>query len=277
MLADADKRAENVREKAEIFRSQEFPNTADALSKVAKYIETGRNVDVSEITDIFRVFAKEYGTGGRDFQALYDFISGTIADSIISMQDKFRDKLMELEPFFGSLTQASRIMERVATLILAKQSTEEEKYYATCVIYGMDVEGQFDETCRILYALYRISQGKDTRFADAWEHKIWDLRAELNGLSNGKSEILFLGWMDNHLRNAISHMKFNYDSSSKKMHFEDTFPGKKPWRLDLSLTDFQHLARLVSDVTFLFLHVMMILGARDMVVSADPFEKGLTN
>lgn len=274
MWRDASKRAANVRERAEIFKAQHFERTSELLFELAEAIERGDVGKPGEVfLEILSTYRDEYAKGDNGFLALYDFIEKTLIDSIISMKQGFGTKLLELQPQIREMNKAATIMEKIAEIFLkAGNLTKEERFYASCIVYLMDVEGKFDEACRLLYVLYKASLGQSIQLSDIENLSLRQIRDDIRQLSNGESEILFLGWQDNHLRNAIAHMRIEYDDASDAMRFVDKgTSGVEVYNEKLPYEQFWRYSQLTNGVSSVFLHVMTILGAHDMAFAVDPF------
>jgi hypothetical protein len=166
---DAPKRAANIREKGEIYRQQGLPQTGNLLLELAQVVETGQD-DKREIVfnQIAPTFREEYSARDADFLALYDFIEDTLIGSISTVKAAFRDKLLELSPLLTLMRKSATVMGKIASSFLAAgHLSNEERYYAACLLHAMDIEGQFDEACRLMYVLFKASLGENVLLAQA--------------------------------------------------------------------------------------------------------------
>jgi len=148
----------------------------------------------------------------------------------------------------------------------------EEKYYAACLLHAMDIEGQFDEACRVNYVLFKASLGEDVTLSQAAGLTVREIRERMRQASNGRSEILFLGWQEGHLRNCFAHMRITYDATNNTMRFVDVnASGVETYNETWTYEQFVKFYNLANGVSLVFLHLTMILGARDMAFAANPF------
>lgn len=219
-------------------------------------------------------FREEYCGRDGDFLALYDFIEDILIGSISTMRAGFRDKLLELSPLLTSMRRSATVMGRIASSFLAAgRLSNEDMYYAACLLHAMDIEGQFDEACRLIYVLFKASLGENVLLSQAADLSVKDVRDLMRQPSNGRSEILFLGWQEGHLRNCIAHMRMEYNATNGTMHFVDVNrDGVETYNETWSYAQFVKFFHLANGVSFLFLHLVMILGAHDMAFATDPFQ-----
>ncbi len=182
LLPEAPRRAANIREKAFVFSEQGYKKTAGLLSQIACSVEDGKAVELDEIVGAFAIFREEYVSGDKELADLNDFISEVFSGSILSVKSGFRERLEQLEPLLKRWQQTTNVWGLVTNLIMSAVTNAEQQFYGTCLVYAMEVEGQFDEACRLLYTLYAISKAQDPKLADVWEMKVWKIREQLNYL-----------------------------------------------------------------------------------------------
>lgn len=267
MWPDAARRANDVRERAEIFKQQHFERTCAALLELADRIEKGLKVNSGDVVEILSTYREEYAKGESDFLLLYDFVESVLMDAINRMKESFGKLFDEMLPRLQAINDAVSTTGRFSALILRAKPTDEELILGFCATYLWIVEGVFDETCKLLYALHKASLGQVIPVADIEALSLWDVRAELRQLTGARSDILFLGWEDGHIRNAIAHMHLKFNESTNKMRFID----RDKLDRDLSLAECSKYYNLVLGVSIVFNHIMIILRARDMAVATNPF------
>ena len=243
------------------------------FTQLAHAIEEG---DKQKCEDIWRrilpSLRDEYSLADPVFLRLYDFVEDIVFKSLDALKERgFREKLLELAPLLSALDRAADVIGELSRIFLKEGLDNKLKYYAACVLYAIDVEGQFVQACRVLYLLYKSSTGEVISLSEIENLSLRKIREELKTLTHGESEILFLGWEDNHLRNAIFHMRIKYDNSSTEMSFEDYDMSKGNVSYDEKLTysEFSRLTHLINGVSFVFLFIMMILSARDMAFANE--------
>jgi hypothetical protein len=268
MRPDAFARATNVREKAEVFAKQGFERTSNGLLQLAEAIAKGQAIGSKDVTKILFTYRDEVHSKGNDsFLTLHDFIQRIVFAALETLRERYGDKLDELLPRIRSMNNAATIAGEAANLISRSNPSNKERFYGACMIYLWITEGLFDEACRLLYALCKASIGQNTPLAALEKLSLRTIRVGMRQLTNAESETLFLGWEDNHLRNAIAHMHLEYDEATGKMRFIDGAYDRK-----LSLNEFSEYYHLTLGVSTVFLHIMMILRARDMAMATNPFQ-----
>lgn len=275
LLPDAPRRAASIRERGELYRQQHFPRTGDLLLELARVVEAGED-DKREATfnQIAPTYRQEYSGGDSDFLALHDFIDGNIKGAISANSAMFTRKLLEVTPLISSMGKAATVMGKMATVFLSRgRLPKEEQYYAACLLHAMDIEGQFDEACRLNYVFFKASLGEDVTLSEAAGLTIRQMRDRMRQDSGGRSEILFFGWQEGHLRNCFAHMRITYDATNNTMHFVDVnSSGVETYNETWSYDQFAKFYHLANGVPLVFLHLTMILGARDMAFAANPFQ-----
>lgn len=273
-MPDAPRRAASIRERAEVFRQGHFPQTASLLVQLAQVVERGEDDKRESVFEqILPTFRTEYGIDS-DFLALYDFIEEIIIDSVSNKVVGFADKLLELKPHLDSMQKAANVIGTISSAFLrAGRLTNEERYYAALLLHVIDVDGQFDEACHIIYVLYKASQRENVSYSDVVELRVHQLRDMMRPLTQGRSDILFFGWQEGHLRNCMAHVRLEYNASNDMMHFNDVNPrtGQTTYNKNWSFQNFSNFFHMTHGVSLVFLQLVMILGARDMAFASNPF------
>lgn len=253
--------ATRIRELAQIFHEQECERTSNALLGLID--EMGKPLDEHPeqiLFKLFGVYRNDYVRGDADFAKLFDFIEGIVRE-LLRREKYFSRRIRELKPLITSMNESVTVMSEIATTFLAAHLNEKRRYYAGCLIHALDVEGVFDEACRLLYILYNASVGETTRLADIQAWSISDFREKMKKNTGGKSEVLFLGWQCGHLRNSVAHMKMRYNDVTKKMRFRDVYHGKVTYDEKLSFQEFSKYYNLTMGVSSVFNHLMTIREA----------------
>ena len=274
MLPEAPRRAASIRERGELYRQQGFPRTGKLLLELAQVVETGQDDKRQSVYDqIAPIYRQEYSGADRDFLALHDFIDGIIDAAIRANRTGFSQKLLELSPLITSMGKAATVMGKLASLFLgAGHLPDEQRYYAACLIHALDIEGQFDEACRLLYVLFKFSLGENVTLDEARALHVRQIRDRMRQPTNDSSEILFLGWQEGHLRNCVAHMRFEYNAINDTMHFVDVNnSGVETYNRTSSYNEFAKFYHLANGVSLVFLHATMMLGAHDMAFAPNPF------
>jgi len=237
-------------------------------------VETGQDDRRESIfNQIAPTYRDEYSGGDSDFIALHDFIDGSIKGAISANQSAFTRKLQEVSPLISSMGNAATVMGKMATVFLGLgRLPNEERYYAACLLHAMDIEGQFDEACRLNYVFFKASLGEDVTLSEAAGLTVRQIRERMSQLSNGRSEILFVGWQEGHLRNCFAHMRITYNSANDTMRFVDVNPnGVETYNQTWTYDQFAKFYHIANGVSLVFLHLSMILGAHDLAFATNPF------
>lgn len=272
---DARLRASETRKIAEQFRSFGFMKTAQLVNEIAEDIQRGDSRKTANDFDkLFDIYRHEYCAHDRDKEKLFDFLSDSLIGAVGKYGSSFRDKVLETVPIFQSMVEAGEAFADVFEIFRKSLVTaQRDKYYTMCLLYLLDVEGQFDEAVRIVSFLRFAVSTRGVQVSDVWESKLWDLRKQLKNITSGESETLFSGWEDGHLRNAIAHCRFEYDKSSRKMVFWDFDPRtrKENYRKPLSYSSFYALFDKIGDVVVVLAHLFLIVRIHDYAFSSQPF------
>ncbi len=82
--------------------------------------------------------------------------------------------------------------------------------------------------------------------------------------------VLFDGWEDGHVRNAIAHCRFWYDEKERKMRFSDFNPKtKQRWEKSFSIEEFGELYHRLDDTCHIFIHLLFLLRVAQLVLAPD--------
>jgi hypothetical protein len=187
--------------------------------------------------------------------------------------------MIELQPLFREMQNAVGLIGSLTkTFVTARTPSHKQDFIGLCVIYLWHVEGVFDEACRLLYVLCSASLGQHVDMSEVWNLPAkgkGGLQERLDRLTGGKSQILFLGLDDYHLRNAIAHSRLEYDEKNMRMRFRNfRFDKGRPvevYNKALSGKEFSRFHELVEGVSTLFIDILMIIVAYQMAFSENPF------
>ncbi len=271
---DAYQRAANVRDKARIFHDQHLTRTSARLNRIARYIETGAEANWSNlIDDAVATLREEFCGEDPDTAKQFDFIEQILVKALTGLNERFRNKLVELKPFLDEMQNGVFIMSDISSLILrAPDRTEKEDFYVLCIFYAMAVEGVFDSACRLLYVLYKYSLGQDETYSQSTRNLDLHLvRQRMGELSGGLSDVRFEGY-ESHLRNAIAHMRFSYEADRRMRLVDDYAEGRPPYDKRWSYEVMLHRFNALRNVWLVFNYLLMILRVHDMAFAAEPFK-----
>jgi hypothetical protein len=265
---NSTQRAANIRDRAAILKAQHFEGTSGKLQQLANEVETGKQADRNgTLADILLTHRQEFSADDAEFAELHDFVNDILMDYIEKFRQLFAQRVDNL---IADLNKAATILGKTASIMLrAKPLSDEEKFYVYGVIHLMDVEGRFDQVVRLLYLLCAETEGVSVDIGQLEDYSIGTIQRKMIDLSP-RSQIIFVGWLEGHLRNAMAHMRVEYDPASKKMHFTDKDMRSGTITYDdwLSIERFTRHVNLTKGVTTAFLHIMVILGASDVAFAA---------
>jgi len=247
---------------ARIFEGDRLNVTAKSIDSFADSVPDKLKILNNKYLEILKAFQNEYATNSFK-KELFNHIVDMIVSSVLSMKGKLKDKLLELYPLFESMKQTAENTTTITRVFFRTQDIK-ERFFGSCLLYLLKVEGEFDDTIRLLYVLKIVEQGKDVSLAEVYNKSLWTIRKELNAM--GVTDLLFKGWKDNHLRNAIAHARLIYNEETKKMTFIDIDnSGETVYREDLNISEFSDYALAIDEVNFVFLGMMMMLSVRDLM------------
>jgi hypothetical protein len=250
---------------AKIFEEDKLNATAKLVDKLVDSIPEKLEILKDKYLEILKTFQNEYTTNSFR-KELFDHIVDMIVSSVLSMKGKLKDKLLELYPLFESIKQTAENTATITRVFLRTQDIK-ERFFGSCLLYLLKVEGEFDDTIRLLYVLKIAEQGKDVSLTEVYNKSLWKIRKELNNI--GVTDLLFKGWKDNHLRNAIAHARLAYNEKTMKMTFTDIDDsGKQVYKEDLNIAEFSDYALAIDEVNFVFLGMMMMLSIRDLIIAS---------
>lgn len=247
---------------AKVLEEEKLDVTAKLVDSFADFVPDRMKILNEKYIEILKAFKNEYSTNSFK-EELFDHIVDMIVSGFLSMKGKLKDKLLELYPLFESMKQTA---ENTATIarVFSKSQDIKERFFGSCLLYLLKVEGEFDDTIRLLYVLKIAEQGKDVSLPEAYNKSLWTIRKELNAM--GVTDLLFKGWKDNHLRNAIAHSRLTYNEETGKMTFEDIDnSGKTVYSENLNIAEFSDCALEIDEVNFVFLQMMMMIRIRDLM------------
>ena len=90
-------------------------------------------------------------------------------------------------------------------------------------------------------------------------HKIEKKLIEINS----EFSILFTGYFNGNLRNAVGHGDFFYDESSKKMHFNHIWKWQEKFKIELSFNEFYQIFSEVFACRDIFMETVFLVRLFD--------------
>jgi len=273
MWKNLPRRIEELERIAAFFKQENFKETARQIKRATKSLSTGKppaDVLRENFRKTYRSFQAKFVQKDSFRKSIFSQIDDTLMSAISAQRGRIKQKFKELAKLFVKMREASENIGVIASVFLRSKSlTKKEKYYGACVVYLMIVEGLFDKMIRVLYVLRHAANGIDVSLKDVYSKSPWELRRYLRRTLGG-SDILFGGWENRHLRNAIAHSNFKYDEKTKKMNFQDVNPtGRVTYNKSLSFDQFSKYYQKIDDVSYLVNRMVMLIRVRDLIISPD--------
>jgi len=250
---------------AETFEIDGYKATADLIRKLKSSIP-GKPDEMNKIYgDIVRTFKKEYAIDTFK-KELFEHIENAVVSCIQNLKEKFAPKLLELKPLFEDMRKTAKNIE-VVSKVFMKTNDIMERYFGTCFIYLLQIEGEFDSIVRLLYVLKMAERGVDVSLDDVYKMSLHCLHKKLKDL--GMPGMLFKGW-NNHIRNAIAHAHFTFDKETKCMIFVDINPttGEEIYKETLPLNKFNEYVSAIDEVCNIFQLLLLLLRVFDLMINS---------
>jgi len=276
---DWEKRKEDLLKISAFFKKGDYVETSSRIEKIVRYLETTK-LDESRFKN---EWINSIGTFRREFtqsvvlkqlvpnvDAYFQQIEDIIVTSIVKQKAEFYSKLLELYPLIRSLREPSQNIETLKKIFIEERRSERERFYGLCFIYLIVVEGIYDEWMRILYALKMAAEGVNVDLNNVRKKTLWNIREGLRKV--GVSDILFEGWEENNIRNAIGHARYSYDENTKKMTFVNIKPKTGVVKYSLTYNEFVATGLKVELVSFISEHILFLLRIWDLIVSPNPYK-----
>jgi hypothetical protein len=87
--------------------------------------------------------------------------------------------------------------------------------------------------------------------------------------------VIYEGWVNGRIRNAIAHSRFSYDDGTKKMRFRDVQTRYQPaYDQSFTIFEFSKLAIKLDNPFHLILNLLYILRIMDLIFTQDVKDVG---
>jgi hypothetical protein len=142
-----------------------------------------------------------------------------------------------------------------------------------CLLYLFNSEGVFDAATRIIYgmALIALDQPLPPNLLEMNWRKV------RRGLLDLKvpADVVFEGWANGRIRNAIAHSRFTYDDATEKMRFRDIATSFQPaYDESFTIFDFSKIWVKLDNPFHLVLNLSFILRIMNLVFTSDVEDAG---
>lgn len=264
-----------------IFQSLNCPRTVALINDISNDVQLDRTSEIlRKLPQLVLLFHAEYFFMVPELGRIFTFIGTTIFSAAVKDKKVFFKKINELNylifKFHKNITLIDDLFRKITTMkkrnglkskifrrnTLNNVNMERTEFLMHVLEYGWTVEGLFDEGLRFLYVFIAMAKGIDIDYFDIQEWNIFKLREELKILTKERSEVLFSGYENGHLRNSIFHFRLSYDETTKMMRFQDYHRGRKTYDRKFSLPHFKRMFLFVGQVDFLImvtLHILQII------------------
>jgi len=274
---DWKRRKEDLLQMSAFFKEGNYVETSSRIEKIVRFLEMTK-LDTSrfkaELVDVISNFRREFTQNNKFRQECFQQIESIIASALLEQKSGFYNKLLELYPLIRSLREPSQNIDTIKKVFLNLDARkfERERFYGLCFLYLIVIEGIYDEWMRILYALKMAAEGINVSLNDVRKKTLWDIRGEFRKV--GVSDILFEGWEEKNIRNAIGHARFSYDENTKQMTFVNIGPrtGIEKYRRSFTYNEFVETGLKVELVYYISEHILFLLRIWDLIVSPNPYK-----
>jgi hypothetical protein len=244
-----------------------LPKTAQVLRLISVTLASTGNLGKEEELERFiRTYEHEYKE--ISFESpfnieCFDVVGEILVEALRPDKRNVRieEALVQVHPILLSFEEGLQAIREIETTLRACCHTEKELFLIGCFLYMLTAEALYCDAMRLLYCLKKIGNGtepldflKRIRRLDLYEIKN----------DNVMPKVLFAGWEDGHLRNAIAHASIAYDETSQKMTFRD---NRANYEKELTLPGFQSYGRKLRQIPFLLAYCLKALMVRDIIRS----------
>jgi hypothetical protein len=211
-----------IKNTIEWFSAKQFSCTVNGLQFIHTNIEREIPREFNQdIQGVFTAYFLDVRKRGVFSYRCSDLIGKIFFKLIVLDELKFRNSLEDTYPFIQLWLRAQKNHQNMSELTRNKDISVKARYYLYCFGYLISVEGSYSNWVKILYRLIcKFEQiPVDIELIHEWnpskvKKKLVDIDPEY--------EMLFEGYFDGKLRNAIGHGDFSYLSSNNKMRFQHT-------------------------------------------------------
>jgi hypothetical protein len=241
---------------------------ADGLAKT----KTNPNLE-REFEELVKTFQREFENGDTGRSLLFGIVRTAILASLRSAEK--RKKVLALYPLFEEAAQNSQNLMPIIDAFkpFIAQGNMKMRYYGMCLIYLFNSEGVFDAATRIIYGMVLIALEQPVP-ADLFEMN-W--RRVRKGLLELKvpADLIFEGWLDGRIRNAIAHLRFSYDDATAKMRFRDRATRYQPaYDAQFTIYEFSKISLKLDNPFHLVLNLLFIIRIMNLVFTRDVEDAG---
>lgn len=276
MFPDYKLRIAELLELAEYFAyGDEYLETANRVISLAIGLIQSQPVTTlkESFNGLLSTFQREFVKEDTGRIILFSAVRFTIISAHATAEK--RQKVLAVLPLFEEAIENSRnfmpIMEAFKRFV--DEDDMRMHYYAMCLLYLFNSEGVFDAATRILYAMNLIGREQFVP-QDLSEMKWYNLR---DGLADMRlpAGIIFEGWADGRVRNAIAHSRFSYDDVTRKMRFRDLRTRYQPaYDHSFTIYEFSDMCTKLDNLFHVTLNYLILIRVLDLVSNPNAKDVG---
>jgi len=243
------------------FVKKNYMKTAEAYTRIYKKIE--HNIPTEGLED-FDFLKQSYlkDLESKDGYALESakVVQLPIIATIYKDPSLYAKVIDETSGLSQGWQKGHTNLEYISSLHRKDGVTDRDRYYLYCFAYLISIEGIFTSWIKMIYRFHCEATDRNTTMEKIYNMSLKDVRNVLVG-DNKDFEILFEGYQDGCLRNAIAHNDFEY-LGGNDMHFKHIHHGvvkcDKIMRLDDFYINWSKIFRVVeSGLEFIWLIRML--------------------
>jgi hypothetical protein len=203
--------------------------------------------------------------------------SAAIFDSIDNMFSRLTqtDKAHESGRLFRDIVTRTEVFTNISAtkrkvVKLSKLSLDtlphETRFYISCFMFLLAMEGMYDEVVRCVYAHEQIIEGEQVLPKKLWSERIDAIKRKI-GIA---PKPIFDVWDKGHrVRNAIAHGSFFYSDDSKKMRFVDANPYDPTdvYTTSMAINEIEDLVRKIEVIEIAFRDLVILLNIYSFVMT----------
>ena len=244
------------------FEARKVSKTVKWLDKVIEDISADNPFDADMYyTSIFQSFKEYIEKNFEEYpRKVFDIVERIFLVTAIGDAQKFRNILVEATPIMVDWRKTQENLKNISQIVnLRSESLETDvKFYMNCFLYLIVVEGSYENWIKLMYfLLYNFAESPTITYDEVEAETLNKMKKWLIDFS--VDDVLFEGYQDGHLRNAIAHAHLEYNISTKKMIFTDLYRGEITYQNVLSLDEFLvYLSKCIFVVEACIFMMMMM-------------------
>jgi hypothetical protein len=271
---DSDLRIQELLEYVKYFEyGDDYLGTAEWVRYFAESLTGTKTVRALELEfeELVKCFQSEFEKGDPSRAILYSVVRTAFLASLSSPEK--RERVLVTLPMFEEAVENSKNTVPILQAFIRYKDDTKMRYYGICLYYLFNSEGIFDVATRIIYALGLVAVEQEIP-ANLSELKWWKLKQKLADM-NIPAEVIYEGWVNGRIRNAIAHSRFSYDDGTKKMRFRDVQTRYQPaYDQSFTIFEFSKLAIKLDNPFHLILNLLYILRIMDLIFTQDVKDVG---